>query len=394
MELTRKQEEGLHIAVERFKAGEKYTCIAGYAGSGKSTLVNFIVAALNVPPENVGYVAFTGKAAMVLQSKGCKTAQTAHKLLYHAKLKADGTYMFFPKAELDEPYQVIVVDEVSMLPLDMWTLLLNHPVYILALGDPGQLPPVAKDQNNHVLDHPHVFLDEIMRQARESEIIQLSMHVREGKPISSFQSGNHQVMIYPQSAVSQGMYKWADQIICGKNETRKNINAHVRNGLGFPQTPQIGDKIVCNSNHWDYFSALGTWSLTNGSIGEIAKMENKLITFPYYLHLPAINYMITDVQLPDGDMFRHLPIDYKFLLTNEPTLTGKQIALMKRSKAVMIDPPMDFEYGYAITCHKSQGSEWSKVLLWEEPFGTQDEKIRWLYTAITRAQDKLVILKR
>lgn len=394
MELTRKQEEGLRIAVERYKQGEKYTCISGYAGSGKSTLVKFIVNALDVPEEQVGYVAFTGKAAMVLQSKGCRTAQTAHKLLYHAKLQSDGTYAFFAKPTLDEGYKVIVVDEVSMLPLFIWKQLLTHPVYILALGDPGQLPPIAKDQDNHVLDKPHVFLDEIMRQAKESEIIQLSMHVREGKPISTFECENREVSIYPQAQLSQGMYKWADQIICGRNETRYHINQNVRQVLGFPQEPTIGDKVVCNTNHWDYFSQLGNWSLTNGSIGEITKKENKLITFPYYFHLPAVNYMFTDIQLPDGDLFRNVPIDYKFLFTNEPALTGNQIALIKKTSKIQIDPPMDFEYGYAITAHKSQGSEWSKVLLWEEPFGTKEEKIKWLYTAITRAQDKLVILRR
>lgn len=394
MILTNKQEEGLKTAVERYRLGEKYTCISGYAGTGKSTLVSYIIAALGVQPEDVCYVAFTGKAAMVLQSKGCQNAQTAHKLLYYAKLQKDGTYKFFPKTELDHIYKVIVVDEVSMLPAQMWHLLLSHPPYILALGDPGQLPPIRKDDNNHVLDHPHVFLDEIMRQAKESEIIQLSMHVREGKPISTFKSGNKQVMIYPQSKVSQGMYQWADQIICGKNETRYNINKQVRIVKGFPHEPQIGDKVVCNTNHWDFFSNLGNWSLTNGSIGEIVSMERKMIDLPYYLGLPMVEYMFTNIDLPDGDRFRQVPIDYKFLTTGEPSLTGAQLARMKNSKKLRIDPPYDFEYGYAITCHKSQGSSWPKVLLWEEPFGTQEEKTRWLYTAITRAEDKLVVLKR
>ena len=394
MVLTVKQEEGLRTAVERYRLGEKYTCISGYAGTGKSTLVTFIISALDVDPEDVCYVAFTGKAAMVLQFKGCKNAQTAHKLLYNAKMKPDGTYEFFPKPELDHKYKVIVVDEVSMLPREMWNQLLIHPVYILALGDPGQLPPVRKDQDNHVLDNPHIFLDEIMRQAKESEIIQLSMHIREGKPISTFQTNNKQVMIYPQAAVSQGMYQWADQIICGKNETRYNINRQVRAGKGFPLEPQIGDKVVCNTNHWDFFSTLGNWSLTNGSIGEITSMERRTIQLPYYFYLPVMEYLYANVDLPDGDRFRRVPIDYKFLTTGQPALTGAQIAKMKKNKKITIDPPYDFEYGYAITCHKSQGSEWPKVLLWEEPFGTQDEKIRWLYTAVTRAQDKLVVLKR
>ena len=98
MELTRKQEEGLKIAVERYCAHERWTCIAGYAGSGKSTLIKFIISALDVDPEEeVCYVAFTGKAATVLQQKGCPNATTAHKLLYKAKMMANGTFKFFPK---------------------------------------------------------------------------------------------------------------------------------------------------------------------------------------------------------------------------------------------------------------------------------------------------------
>jgi exodeoxyribonuclease-5 len=114
-----------------------YTVIAGYAGSGKSTLVKYAVAALNMKPEDVAYVAYTGKAATVLKEKGCPNAMTAHKLLYHARQTKSGHYVFTPKTKLDEPYKMIVVDEVSMLPQEMWYQLLAHGVYVLATGDPG-----------------------------------------------------------------------------------------------------------------------------------------------------------------------------------------------------------------------------------------------------------------
>lgn len=156
---------GLKTAVERYKNKEPYTVISGYAGAGKSTLIKFIIAALGIDPDTqVCYVAYTGKAAQVLASKGCPNATTAHKLLYWATLTAKGTYIFKPKpsSELGE-YKVIVVDEVSMLPLEMWNLLLSHHIYVLACGDPGQLPPINPEDDNHILDNPHVFLDEIMR---------------------------------------------------------------------------------------------------------------------------------------------------------------------------------------------------------------------------------------
>ena len=125
--------------------------------------MRFIIDALDVDESEVCYVAFTGKAATVLKQKGCSNATTAHKLLYRAIPKRDGGFLFAPNETLD--YRVVVVDEVSMLPRNMWNLLMSHHVYIIAMGDPGQLPPINENEDNHVLDKPHVFLDEIMRQA-------------------------------------------------------------------------------------------------------------------------------------------------------------------------------------------------------------------------------------
>jgi exodeoxyribonuclease-5 len=164
IELTKKQVEGLNIAVQRYNEHKPWTCISGYAGSGKSTLIKFIIAALGVDPEKeVCYIAFTGKAATVLKQKGCPNAVTAHKLLYNAKPMPNGTYKFIPKSTLEGDYKVIVVDEISMLPKPLWELLVSHGIYIIATGDPGQLPTIDKDMDNHVLDNPHIFLDEIMR---------------------------------------------------------------------------------------------------------------------------------------------------------------------------------------------------------------------------------------
>jgi exodeoxyribonuclease-5 len=110
----------------------------------------------------------------------------------------------------------------------MWQLLLTHGAYVLATGDPGQLPPVDKDADNHVLDTPHIFLDEIMRQAQDSEIIRLSMWVREGKILSQFPVLGEQVQIVDSNSVVDGMYEWADQILCATNSKRHEINNFVR----------------------------------------------------------------------------------------------------------------------------------------------------------------------
>lgn len=138
MELTRAQEDGLRISVKRYRNKEPYTVISGYAGAGKSTLIKFIITALNLNLEDdVAYISYTGKASEVLRSKGCPNAMTAHKLLYNAKQMPDGRYVYTPRLTLEKKYKIIVVDEVSMLPIDMWEKLLSHKIHVLAAGDPG-----------------------------------------------------------------------------------------------------------------------------------------------------------------------------------------------------------------------------------------------------------------
>lgn len=104
--------------------------------------------------------------------------------------------------------------------------------------------------------------------------------------------------------------------------------------------------------------------------------------------------MFSDIVLDDLDQFTQTPIDYLALTTGEPALNSKQHYLWRRNTRITISPPFDFSYAYAITCHKAQGSEWDKVLVFEEgfPYNVEEHK-RWLYTAITRAKEKVVAIR-
>ena len=397
MELTKKQAEGLKIAIDRYKNREKYTVIGGYAGTGKSTLVKFIISALSdygVDPEiDVCYAAFTGKATQVLQRKGNPNVSTLHKLLYTSVPKQSGGYIRIPKKVGEINYKIVVVDEVSMAPKTLIDLLFKHNCYVICLGDPFQLPPIDKEEDNGLLEKPHIFLDEVMRQAAESEIIRLSMDIREQKPIKFFK-GN-EVQILNQNDLSVSMMKWADQVLCGTNATRLTLNNQMRQALGFEGAPQDGDKIICLRNYWEEFDDNEN-ALVNGTIGILKnsfELENSL---PYYIHpnVPKIAVIHGVFETEFGTVFDSLEMDKNMFDTGSTTLDWKTSYSLGRSIRTRHLVPKEYAYGYCITCHKAQGSEWEKVLVVEEsfPFAT-DEHARWLYTACTRASSRLVLVR-
>ena len=396
MELNEKQKNGLALALQRYKNKEKYTVIAGYAGAGKSTLVRFIIEELKtygVKETDVCFACFTGKAAQVLLKKGNKNVITLHKLLYKSIPKESGGFVRIPNPSI--PYKIVVVDEVSMAPKTLMDLLFKHNVYVICLGDPFQLPPVDKKEDNHLLDAPHIFLDEIMRQAQESEIIQLSMAIRENRPIEAFQG--KEVQILNKEELNTGMLTWADQILVATNATRVSINTQMRKLLNFGEKPQDGDKIICLRNYWDCFSD-NEEPLVNGTIGIL---KDSFLTKRYLPSivkstdgLSHIDLIVGDFISDSGMYFHSLEMDKKMIDTGEFSLDWKTVYQLNRNPRTRDIPPLEFTYGYAITCHKAQGSEWDKVLVIEEKFPFDKiEHARWLYTAVTRSSEKLVLVR-
>ena len=393
MELTQKQQEGLNIAIERFKNRERYTIISGYAGTGKSTLVKFIINALpgiNID-KDVVYTSFTGKATQVLSKKGNKNTSTLHKLLFESFPRPDGTFIRRPVSHI--PYKVVVVDEISMAPKSLVSRLMNYNVYVIGLGDPFQLPPVDKEEDNHLLDNPHVFLDEIMRQAAESEIIQLTMKIRNKEPIP-YMKGK-EVQIIKKEELNTGMLFWADQILAATNATRVKLNNEMRQLLGRGDAPEDGDKVICCRNYWDLSSNENT-ALINGTIGTIKNSYSSFHMIPAFLTADRkqkrVDVLCAEFIGDCGETYGGLIMDKKMILQGEKALDWKTEYRLGKKHAHLI--PLEFTYAYAITCHKSQGSEWDKVLVIEERFPfNEEEHARWLYTACTRAADKLVLVR-
>ena len=295
-------------------------------------------------------------------------------MLYFSRELPDGSFEFKPRKSLEFEWKLIIVDEVSMIPEDMWTLLLSHKVHVIALGDPLQLPPV--DGISTVLDHPHVFLDEIVRQALDNPIIRLSLAIREGKYLSY--GGTKEARIIPNEKVSKALLLGADIVICGTNKTRLALNTHMRELKwedAYKDSPINGDKVICLKNQWTTVSDTED-SLINGAIGTLDNIrfvdDRKLGT-----------KMIANFESDTNGTFSNLDMDYKLITTGEPAINKTNyMRFTKRER------PMEFSYGYAITCHKSQGDQASHVIFGIDFTSYSLLSREMVYTGITRAKKR------
>ena len=392
MILTNEQEKALKIILEKYKNHEKYVTICGFAGVGKSTLVRFAIEALDIDQDRVTYACYTGKAAEVLRRKGNKNAMTLHRLLYDSIPRPGGGFFRKPKMSLE--YDIVVVDEISLAPKSMIDMLLKHKVFCIFIGDNFQLPQIDKTEAHDYLEHPDIFLSTIMRQAAESEIIQLTMKIRNGEDIP-FTKGN-EVIVVPRKELVTGHLLWADTIITATNATRHSVNHQMRELLGFEGDLQEGEKVICKRNYWEDLNDEGD-ALVNGTIGTVHNIFESFIKIPYFIKNDrhTIPTIMADITPDGGNDFVGISFDKDFLLTENPCVDWRVSYQIGKLRARLGDIlPRQITYGYALTCHAAQGSEWDKVLVIEENFPfNREEHQRWLYTAATRAAKKLVLMR-
>jgi exodeoxyribonuclease-5 len=372
--LTKEQELAIQTVKQKIKDRQPIITIAGYAGTGKTTLVKYIIEALNLGQDQVAFACFTGKASLVLQQKGIP-ATTLHSLLYISYLNREGSFTHVAKKELEFDYKLIVIDEISMVSNDILEAAKQHGIPIIALGDIGQLPPIGAD--NGLLQRPDIMLTEVLRQEAENPIIKLSMDIREGKALQK--QKNDSIMIIDKTDLVDGMFSWADQVLCGYNETRTAINNQIRRGLGYTDfVPSVGEKIICLKNYWNTSSDKQKLPLINGSIG-----------FVDTVHFATDKEVILDFA-PDyaDDVFKRLNTDLMPFQGKPP----QNQWVSGRGKRPKMRDIKTFDWAYAITTHKSQGSQFGKVLVFEEKLNELNHK-KWLYTAVTRAIDKIIIVR-
>lgn len=346
--------------------------IDGYAGTGKTTIISHAIDALGI--EKVLYAAFTGKAASVMTRKGLP-ATTLHRLLYRPveveeedpETKEKTKVVRWKKNRRSNVGEasLVVLDEVSMVGRKLANDLLSFGTPVLVLGDPGQLPPINGD-GAFTDGEPDVMLTTIHRQARESKIIEVATMAREGTHIPFGKYGD-KVIKMRRRDLTTDMLMRADQVICGFNKTRSALNFRMRNAAGVHQPlpwGHPGEKIICLENNYEF-------GVLNGAFLRLSDVEDG--------DGESFSADVTSDDCEIGDVGTRCGLEKESFFAEQRS-----------------DGPNDLVkccWGYAITCHKSQGSEWPNVIVIDDGWGRGrgDDRKRWIYTAITRASEKLVI---
>ena len=388
----------------------------GYAGTGKTTLAYALADGVD---GEVMFGAFTGKAVHVMKTKGCHNAQTIHSMIYHAKEKsrealqkhetqlveaiqgleeehaektpdqrrtmidahvdvitlrldiekekkalAQPSFMLNHESEI-QGAALVIIDECSMVDARMGNDLLSFGTKVLVLGDPAQLPPVYG--SGFFTDcEPDAMLTEIHRQAKDNPIVAMATKVRNQERLEIGTYGESQVA--RKSEMRKNDVLAVDQILVGRNVTRHKINRNMRRMLdqGNGYLPVVGDRLVCLRNNYNLGLLNGAiWTVMD--IGECDEDTERIIM------------TVKSESSPDEVLLEA----HTYLFKGETRTLGWH----ERRDAE------EFDFGYALTVHKSQGSQWNDVMLYDESYCFRKDSWRWLYTGITRAAERITVVQ-
>jgi len=376
--------------------------VGGYAGTGKTTLLCELRKEIhkNFPKLSVAFVTFTGKASSVLQTKlsnfNASTFPndyigTIHGLIYKPetrydkRLKAHVITGWKLKDEDEVWHDVIIIDEASMVSKQIWEDLGKFNKPIIGVGDHGQLPPVG-DQFN-LLTTTDFQLTEIHRQALDSPIIALSKLVREEGyiPYNRFFSKEVFKLSWRDDRC---LHIWDNQVVfdddliilCGFNTTRCGLNEQIRKKLSYNKhkIPYPGERVVCLANNHNT-------KIMNGQIGTVQWV------MPENFGLIRMTIDMGNSIIVECMVSTKCFGEVTYTMYDGSKLVKQQQKYAAKKGLGRIDY---FDYGYALSVHKSQGSEWEKVIVFEQRSKHWDDEMyaRWLYTAITRSSKKLFII--
>jgi len=404
MDLSREQEDALQ-SVKRWmeRGGEGVYRLFGFAGTGKTTIAKLFAQGCSNP----AYCSFTGKAAHVMQKKGCDGATTIHRLIYkpaekskerleqlkkeleqlvgqlksegyteeqvgqhpeHVKLSAElvaeqtkhkrPSFKLNPDSAIKRA-DIVIVDECSMVDQQIGEDLLSFNRPVLVLGDPAQLPPV-RGSGYFTEQSPDFLLTEIHRQARDNPILRMAHDVREGHSLRPGTYGDSRVIT--RAEVTKEDVLAADQVLVGLNKTRKATNDRIRELKGRTAgRVEAGDKLVCLRNNHEV-------GLLNGSIHEV-------------ISATEVDSDLVEMEVKDLDTGGQLVVSAhtQYFAGGEPPFWAVREA-------------ESFDFGYALTGHKSQGSQFDNVYIFDESWAFRQDRQKWLYTVITRAAKTVTVV--
>ena len=359
------QQDAALAAVSRWlKAGEPQVFrLFGYAGTGKTTLARHIAESAD---GGVAFAAYTGKAAHVMRAKGCVGAGTIHSLIYRSRGEDENgpTFVLNNDSEAGK-VGLVIIDECSMVDEAVGVDLLSFGKPILVLGDPAQLPPIAGG-GYFTSAEPDVMLTEVHRQAANDPIIAMSMTVREGKALEEGSYGDSRVIT--RADIDQEEVLKADQVLVGRNNTRRSYNTRIRELLERAgPVPVAGDTLVCLRNDRKR-------GLLNGSLWNVDRVRKP--------RKGLLRYTLNPEDAEIGKRRTVVSINPAFF---DGTAEALPFAERKRSD--------EFDFGYVLTVHKAQGSQWDNVMLFDESYAFREHRARWLYTGITRAATRITVVR-
>jgi exodeoxyribonuclease-5 len=354
MELTTGQQNALDKLTSWNGRGQ--FVLKGAAGTGKSVLMSTVLPLLLERFSAVQLMAPTAKAALRLKEVTGADATTIHSAIYQPYLK-DGELRFGTRTDALMSGQIAIVDEASMVTQWMARDLEKCFRGILYIGDHFQLPPVKADDwfGAQAAD---VELKEVMRQALESPVLSLVTAIRNGLPIPTTCSSDELVI---KSTSNVNDLLGVDQVVCATNATRISLNELIRSKLGRSGSIQIGDRLI---NLRNVPSPKGI--VCNGQQGMVAEVEGKKLI----------------IQWDDGREFSSFgTMDPEEFESKGAGKNGDWLYL---------------DFAYCITAHKAQGSQWPSVLVYDDSgyMKTPGDRRRWQYTAGSRAQQKLVWIRK